>query len=125
MRNRAAGAAVVIGAAFVLLMTPFAEAFDTPAARARQTVLCLATMAAYLVTAQGLSRGRTWWPWAAGVAGLLGLGATFAFTRNDAPWSIGHLGANGPLHWLLSAMTVVVAAVPALRHWAGSAPRTD
>lgn len=124
MRHRAAGVTVVIGVSFILLMPPFAHAFETASQRTLQAGLCLATMAVYFLAALVLARGWTRWAWVMGTAGLLGLGTTLAFERgNQHPWELAHLGANGPLHWLLSGVTVLVALVPPLRAWVGSAPR--
>lgn len=124
MRHRAAGVAVVVGVAFILLMPPFAHAFETQAQRTLQAGLCLATMTVYLLAALVLSRGGSRWAWVMGAAGLLGLGTTLAFARGSQhPWELAHLGANGPLHWFLSGLTVLVAAVPPVRTWVGSAPR--
>lgn len=124
MRHRAAGVAVVVGVSFILLMPPFAQGFDSTADQTVQVRLCAVTMLAYLVAAVVLAGGRTWWAWAMGAAGLLGLGTTLVFERgNHHPWELTHPGGYGPLHWLLSGATVLVAAVPPVRAWVGSAPR--
>jgi hypothetical protein len=124
MRRRAAGVSVVVGVSFILLMPPFVHAFETSAERTLQAGLCLATMGTYLLAALALSRGWSRWAWVIGAAGILGLGTTLAFERgNQHPWELERLGANGPMHWFLSGVTVLVATVPPLRTWVGLAPR--